>query len=322
MGTPDKKLDDWIASRSAQGRTRERIRRWGESWSQGAVNRQIRAAMASLPDENAEAVAEATSALLADESWLDTLIASLVADLSDDPFFEPPFPALHTDMHHGLIVYEDHRVMIAAGTTSIGQLAARKSGKRGATSVGLTGRLTVLKFLNAGDATISLWEAPPLGPDFSAARAGRCVRVEERSPRNGDLLVIDGRRQGYVVEHARSSLLLLQAEIMLDQAPVRVEFDSATGHFVGCSANDDCSSRIQMMTTLLRKLEAPQAFAAIVDLLDHEDFFVRWHAMRELLGIDVGSALPHLRRMAARDAHEEPRRAARALLDRLERKAA
>ena len=322
MGKTAHDLADWLASRAAQRRTQEAINRCGRNWTGSEVHQSFDRAMAMLPVESAEAVAEAASALFADEAWLDTLIDTLAAELSSDPFFEAPFPALHTDVHQGLVVYEDHRVRIAAGVTPIGQLAARKSGPRGTTSIGLTGRLSVLKFLKAGDALISLWDAPPVGRDFSAAQAGRCVRVGERRLGDGDLFVIDGRRQSYVIEHARRSLLILQAEIMLDQAPVSVEFDSSTGLYVGCSANDDGASRIQMLATLLRKLEATEAYAAIAGFLDHEDFFVRWHAMRELLGIDADAAIPLLRAMATSDPHDEPRRAARALLERIERKAA
>ena len=319
MGKVAESLENWLACGLAQRRTQARIDRCGERWSRGGIHQRFDAAMANLPEESAEAVAEAASTLFADALWLDELIDTLASELRDDPFFEPPFPPLHTDVHQGLVVFQDRRLMIAAGTTGIGPIAARKSARRGPTSVGFTGRLTVLKFLKAGDALISLWKAPPLKSDFSAATAGRCTRVGERRLEDGDLIVVDGREQGYVIEHARSSLVIIQAEIILDQAPVRAEFDSATGDYVGCSANDDGSSRIQMLTTLLRKLAAPGAFAAIADFLGHPDFFVRWHAMRELLGIDVEAALPHLRHMADQDPHPDPRRAARALLERLER---
>jgi HEAT repeat protein len=73
-----------------------------------------------------------------------------------------------------------------------------------------------------------------------------------------------------------------------------------------------------MISTLLRKLECDAALPAMADLLDHPDFFVRWHVMKEMLGIDARAALPHLKRMAATDPHPDPRRAARAVLDRLE----
>ena len=38
--------------------------------------------------------------------------------------------------------------------------------------------------------------------DFTAADAGRCVRTGERRLADGDILVIDGRRQSFVIEHA------------------------------------------------------------------------------------------------------------------------
>ena len=108
------------------------------------------------------------------------------------------------------------------------------------------------------------------------------------------------------------------AEIAVDQAPLSVEYDSATGVYVGCSATGDTSSRIQMISTLFRKLGRNDAFPAIAAFLDHSDFFVRWHVMKELLGIDTAAALPHLKRMAATDPHPDPRRAARTVLDRIE----
>ncbi|TMJ18400.1 MAG: HEAT repeat domain-containing protein [Alphaproteobacteria bacterium] len=318
MRNPAQSFEHWLADPAARRTTQRRVDACAARWGRGPVHARFDAAMAALPCETAEAIADAMLGLFSDGAWLDTLIGSLSAELSVDPFFEPPFPPLATEVHHGLIVFEDPRLTIAAGVMAIGALAARKSRPRGATSVGLSGRMSVFKFLNAGDARISLWEAPQVGADFSAASAGSCVRTGERRLADGDVLIIDGRRQSYVVEHARSSLLILQAEIMLDQAPVSVEFDSATGLYVGCSANGDGASRIQMLTTLLRKLEAPQAFAAIAGFLDHEDFFVRWHAMRELLGIDLAAALPRLRAMAAGDPHPEPRRAAGALIERIE----
>jgi hypothetical protein len=130
--------------------------------------------------------------------------------------------------------------------------------------------------------------------------------------------VVDGRQQSFVIEHACSNLVVLQASVKVDRAPVSAEFDSATGAYVGCSAADDSASRIQMLTTLLRKLGWDAGFPAIAEFLTHPNFFVRWHVMRELLGLDAEAALPHLERMAATDPHPENRRAARAVLDRLE----
>ncbi|MDQ8755235.1 HEAT repeat domain-containing protein [Sphingosinicella sp. LHD-64] len=249
---------------------------------------------------------------------MDSLIVGLADMLRSDPFAEPPFPAIYSDIHKGLMVYESPDVSLAIGAINIAQLAAKKSAHRGATSIGFTGRMSVLKFVDAGDALLSFWEAPPIGAGFSATSAGRCVRTGERRLADGDVLVVDGRRQAYVIEQARANILLLQAEIARDQAPVGVEYDSGSLSYVGCNANDDGASRIQMMATLLRKLDCSAAFPVMAALLDHPDFFVRWHVMRELIGIDARAALPHLRTMAALDPHDDVRATAGATLAHLE----
>jgi hypothetical protein len=316
MFAPD--LHHWLAHSGRQRRTQQRIDGFAAAWNRGPHHQRFDAALAALPEQSAAAVAAAVRGLFADEAWVDGLLAGLAAELGDDPFFEPPFRSINSDVHQGLIIFEDPRVSIAAGVTGIAALAARKSAPRGATSIGFTGRVSVLKFVKAGGASLGFWEAPPIDAGFSAAAAGRCWKTGSEAIPDGHILLLDGRRRSYVIERARSNLLILQAEINLEQAPVGVEYDAATGAYVGCSANGDGASRIQMITTLLRKLDRGDAFPAIAAFLDHADFFVRWHVMRELLGLDAAAALPHLRRMAARDPHDDVRRAARGLLDRLE----
>jgi hypothetical protein len=185
-------------------------------------------------------------------------------------------------------------------------------------SVGFTGYVSVLKFIRAGGATLSFWEAPPIGADFSAAGAGQCRRTGGRVLEDGELLVCDGRYQSYVIEHASANLLILQATIKADQAPVSVEYDAVSHGYVGCSATSDVASRIQMISTLLRKLGDPRAYETIVPMLDHPDFFVRWHVMRELLGVDAAAALPHLEHMASSDPHPDNRSAAAKVLARFD----
>lgn len=311
-------LQQWIADRAGQRRTQQAIDGFARAWDRGPVQHCFDQAMAAIPAQTAEAVAAAVRALFADDGWIDTLIERLAGQLRADPMFDPPFRAVNSDIHAGLIAYEDERVSIAAGVVDAARLAAKKTAKRGATSVGFAGKVVVLKFVKAGGARISLWEVPPIGPGFSAAEAGRCARTGERDLADGDIVTIDGRRQSYVIEAARSNLLILQAEIALDQAPLSVEYDSASLAYVGCSATDDGASRIQMITTLLRKLGHEGAFDAVAAFLGHPDFFLRWHVMRELLGIDAEAALPHLHKMAAADPHPDARRAARQVLERME----
>jgi hypothetical protein len=314
-----KDLQAWLADGPRQRATRAAIDAFGRDWGLGPVHRRFDATFDSIVAPTAEKVAEAARILFADDRWVDALVDGLAAQMRADPFFNPPFLHLTTDVHNGLLVFEHDLVSIAAGVSRPVQLAAKKNApRRGPTSVGFNGQLSVFKFVRAGGALLSFWEAPPITAGFTGADAGRCRRTGERRIEDGEILVIDGRRQSYVIEQLRTNLVVLQASILLDQAPLSVEYDSADGDFVGCSATDDSASRIQMVTTLLRKLECDAALPAMAGLLDHPDFFVRWHVMKEMLGLDARAALPHLKRMAATDPHPDPRRAARAVLDRLE----
>lgn len=316
--TVAQQFQDWLADPGRQRRSRAAADDFARDWNCGPVHRRFDEMIAALPEQSAEALARAVQGLFADDGWFDSLIDGLAAALRDDPFFDPPFGAIRSDVHGGLLVFEDEWLSIGAGVSAVADLAAKKNARRSTTSIGFTGRVHVIKFAKAGGARLSFWEAPAITAGFTAAAAGQCRPTGTRDIEDGDILVIDGRRQSYVVEHARANLVLLQAEIVLDQAPLRVEYDSASRGYVGCSANGDGASRIQMIASLLRKLDCAAAVPAMIAFLGHPDFFVRWHVMRELLGLDAAAALPHLKRMAARDPHPEVRHAARAVLDRLD----
>lgn len=313
-----KDLEIWLGDRPSQRRTRAAVDAFARAWNDGPAHRAFGAALAGLDVPAAEDVAAVVENLLADDFWVDFLVDGLVEALGEDPYFDPPFAHLNSDIHNGLVVYEDDYVSIAAGVTSAHQLAAKKNAKGGARSIAFSGQLTLFKFVRAGGALLSFWEAPAITEAFSAPKAGRCARAGERKLRDGEMVVVDGRRQAFVIEHATANMVVLQATVKPGRAPLAVEYDSETLGFVGCSAADDTASRIQMIATLLRKLDCAAAFPAIAAFLDHPNFFVRWHIMRELLGLDARAALPNLREMAAHDPHPETRRAATAALARVE----
>ena len=320
---PDKRLSEWADAPERYRQSEAGINRFAADWNHGLHNRQIAAAMGEVAAPKADLVADAVCRLFKDKKWAGGLIDAISEEMRKDPFFVPPFRHINSDVHQGLIVYEDSLVSIALGVSNVMQLAAKKNVKRGATSIGFTGQVSVLKFVASGGARMSLWEAPFIGPEFSRANAGTCRKTGEHHPADGEIMVVDGRFQSFVIEHAKSNILLLQATMKPDQAPLSVEYDSASHEYVGCSAADDSASRIQMIVTLLRKLERADAFPVIAAFLDNPNFYVRWHVMRELLGLDAMAALPLLERMAAEDPHEDNRNAARHVLDSLRlRKAA
>ncbi|HKR25645.1 MAG TPA: HEAT repeat domain-containing protein [Allosphingosinicella sp.] len=313
----DKQLQDLLTDRARLAETRRSIQAFARGWGADPIQQRFRDAIAGLPEKTGERLAELAHGLLADSAWVDTLIDSLCGELRADPLFAPPLPVLATEILKGLLVYDSAELSVAASVISLSDLAAKKSKPRGPTSVNFPGTISVIRFVRSGGARLSFWEAPRIDGEFTKRGAGRCRRVGERLIADGEVITMDGRSQSYVIERARGNLVLVHAEIKTDQAPLVREYDSASGDFLACSAADDRASRVQLVATLIRKLDPQRAFEPIADQLDHGEFFVRWHAMKELLGIDTAAALPHLKRMAARDPHPDVRRAARSVLDGL-----
>ncbi|MGE0178744.1 MAG: HEAT repeat domain-containing protein [Sphingomonas sp.] len=317
----DAELKGWLDDRAAQWRTEQAARRFARDWSASSPHRDFDAAMATLGDADPMAVAQAARALLDDDSWVDALIGRLADEMRADAYFEAPFRALRSDIHSGLLIYEDDHLTIAAGVSRLSRLAERKLAGNGKGSIHFSGQISVLRFLKTGDAMLAFWECDPIGADFSAATAGKCRPAGDRRIADGETMVVDGRCQSYVIKEAAANFVVLQANLKTGQAPVSVEYDAATHGFLGCSAVDEGDCRIQMVATLARTLGHEEAFEAIAAFTGHPSFFVRWHAMKELLGIDVRAAMPLLKLMAARDSHPDARAAARQVLDRIERPA-
>lgn len=312
-------LRKWLENEALQRRARAQADAFAAAWNKGPINNLFADAMAGLGQRDAEGVAAAVERIFQDDRAIDALIGELAAALEQDPFFDPPFRRIHSEIHSGLIIFEDDVVSIAAGVMDVVRLADKKQRTNGRGSIAFSGQVEILKFVKAGGVRLSFWEAPRIAADFTASTAGKCRPAGERAIQDGEVIVVDGRAESFIIGHASANIVVLQATVKLDQAPLSVEYDSITHEYVGCSAADDSASRIQMITTLLRKLDFAAAFPAMAEFLDHPSFFVRWHVMRELLGLDAEAALPHLRRMAAGDPHPETLRAAGQVLERLER---
>jgi hypothetical protein len=102
---------------------------------------------------------------------------------------------------------------------------------------------------------------------------------------------------------------------MLDATlPVDLSCDIHTGRITMVNAGSSTHSRLQMLTTLMGLFDRHDAYETIAELLAEPQHFVRWHAMRELVGLDHVRALPALRAMAEEDPQPAVRRAARKTL--------
>jgi len=272
--------------------------------------RRLQDRLAVCDPNSGEAVLNAARTFLEDDSAIESSVATLVGAARSDLFFRPPLSTGSSEVHQGLLLFDQPRLTIFVSIASAEAVAAKRLARTGGASIVFPGKLSLYKFIKAGGATLSFWQAPEIESGFSAAGSGSCRRVERRRLNDGEIFALDGRRESFVVDHAESDMVYLHAATPLDSAPLTVEYDSDTFEFAGASSTDEASSRAQMMLTLLRTMDRRDAAPVFEAMLSSPHFYTRWAAMRDFLALDCERAIPHLQRMAASDAHPEVREAA------------
>jgi hypothetical protein len=307
-------LAAWLADRDSQKRSQATIQTVAGEWGCHPLMTDLEQRLALLSERSSAAVLDAARAFMDRENDIAQMVANLIAASRADPFFRPPLQPAN-EAHSGLLLFHNPDLSIILGVSALDMLVARKTAPRGATSIGFPGITTLFRFVKAGRATLSFWEAPPITDGFVASQAGACRLTGRRRVEDGEEIVIDGRYQSFVIEHAEADMLFFQAMVRSGAAPLAAEYDSRTLAFVGASSTDEASSRVQMMVSMLRVMDRKDALPVIAEALESPHFYTRWHIMRELLAMDAEAALPPLRRMAANDPHPEVRAAARQTLD-------
>ena len=312
---PGVALAQWLADRDAQKRSYERLDAAARRWSVQPLITRLDREVKELDPRTSEALIGAARRFMDRTGEVEAMMAELIGECRADPFFRPPFHPLVNEVHHSLLLYHHPDLSISLGVTGVDMLAAKKTGRSGGASINFTGYASLLRFMKAGGATVSFWEAPWIGDNFLASEAGKCRMTACRRIADGEEIFVDGRHQSFVIEHAESDILFFQAVARAGCAPVGVEFDSDNLNCIGASSTDEASSRLQMMVSLLRALGRDEAFALFEEALASPQFYTRWHVMREMLAMDADAALPSLQHMAEADPHPDIRAAARQTLD-------
>lgn len=276
---------------------------------------QLREDLDRVASDCPSAVLACARRAMMDDLGLEEVFSFLVAEAAADPFFRPLMRSVATELHSGILLFDTGELTLFASIIPAEALAAKRMNRDGRRSIVFTGQHSLHRFIRSGGATLSLWEAPPIEAAFTARASGRCRLVERRRIADGELIELDGGRESFVIDHAITDLVYLQAVASAGRAPLAVEYDSDTFGFAGASSTDEVSSRTQMMLALLRTMDRQDAVPLMLGMLEDPNFYARWQAMRELLALDADAALPHLRILAQCDPHPDVRAAAAATLD-------
>ncbi|HEY0412798.1 MAG TPA: HEAT repeat domain-containing protein [Allosphingosinicella sp.] len=303
-------LAAWFEDRNARGRSAAAVERFGRAFRERPEFATLAAELDDARGLGAGPVLAAAARYLADEAAVEAALAAMIGAARDDPFFRPPLRTPMSEIHTGLILFDHPALTIFVAVMSPDSLAAKRTFRDGAASISFGGQQAIYRFLRSGGATLSFWQAPELGAGFVGDPDLRCRLAGRRAIADGETVPLDGRREAFVIEHAVSDLVYLQALTPIGAAPVMAEFDSATLAFVGASSTDEIGSRVGTMVSLLRAMDRTDAAPLFAEALRTAHFHGRWHVMREFLALDADRALPYLRNMAVCDPHPEVRAAA------------
>jgi len=282
----------------------------GLQWLTCNTHQALRQQFADVRPGDAEGAAVAAETLLASGDWVGELLAPLIAALHRDAAFDPPLRVHRDALRTAAVLFEGPAVSISAAVTSAEALAALPP----ATSVVAGGRLTVVRYHRAGGARLRCWQMERLGERFSAADAPPCRRLGDVQLADGIVRRCDGRTGATLLDGATEDVVTVTATVRYGAASLMREYELPSGALLRAATLDEAASRTTMLLTLLRlggRADAAEVFEAATH---SPAFHLRWSAMREWLALDLVSALPRLRAMAAGDPDREVRAAAQATL--------
>jgi hypothetical protein len=303
-------LASWMNDAEARRGTMERGAAAGLSVRALPAMAALHARLADADDLPPQEVLAAAQAFVTAPGAIEACVGALVDAARADPYFRPPLRALTSELHSGLVLLDSPQLSLMLAVLPPDALAAKRTFAEGGSAISFAGQRGFYHFLKAGGATLSFWEAPPCGADFTARDAPACRFVERRVIADGETIDLDGRHYSFVIEHASTDLVYVQALTPLGAGPLMREYDSTSLAFLSSSSTDDAGSRSGMMLSLLRDMERTDAVPVFAAALQDRHFYGRWHAMREFLALDAEAAWPYLEQMARADPHPEVRAAA------------
>lgn len=256
---------------------------------------------------DADAVLGQARALLADTAWMAGLIAPLTDALRADPWFDPALRITRDPLRTAVVLTDLPCVTLTVSVTSAAALARLDP----TATIVLSGRRALTLYLRGGAAEVRRWRLAEAGPR-------RCVEIERRWLHDGDLLELDGRREGRLIVAARSDVVAVTATAKPGADPLMHEFAIADGRPLRSATADDRASRAELLLALLRASGRSDAGDSFDAMTRDPAFHLRWAAMREWLMLDARAARPRLAEMAATDPDPGVQTAAAQTLARLD----
>lgn len=244
------------------------------------------------------------------DAWLQAFMSECCAAVRDDIFAAFPFRPMEGRVVRGLALMQapqadvslcwvdGHVLPHALETTAI-----------------FTSTLSVIQVVKAGGLVVQSYQLDDPASDTAKLSDG-CARQLV----DGDILLLDNRRESIVMRHADADAVLLRFNVRLPDAAPHRSISLETGKHLATALADEQVSRMVPLLFVARLAgQAQRAAPMCATLARHPDPLLRWTAIREWLVADMRSALAVLPAVAADDPDSQVRQAAAVTLALLSR---
>lgn len=253
------------------------------------------------------------------EDRIQRIVAEERSCAERNPFYGSSFQPISADFFGGIVLVstdEFTAMLLALDGFEIELAKQRPAGERRTLTFG--GQETFLKFYKARDFSLQAWRMPRFTDNDDLVRLDlRYDKGEAFNCQTGDVLRFGAEEAFEYTAKLGAHALVLQVQMHSGGLPMALEFDADTRRLVGASSPSQEPTRLQMLATAMRMFERQDATEQMERLLEHPSHYVRWHAMREFLGLSPQLAWPHLLRMRDEDPQPAVRRAAMRTVEHL-----
>ncbi|GAA0745965.1 HEAT repeat domain-containing protein [Sphingomonas sp. ABOLD] len=253
------------------------------------------------------------------EDRIRKIVAEERACAARNPFYGSSFQPISGEFFGGMVLVSTDQfsaMLLGLDGFEIDMAKRRTPGDRRTLTFG--GQHTFLKIYRARDFTLQTWKMDPFADEDDLATSGKTYREGPSLVcEPGDTFHFGADEAFEYTSKVGAHALVLQVQMYRHGLPMALEFDVDSRSLVGAASSAQEPTRLQMLATAMRLFGRQDAGEQMERLVAHPSHYVRWHAMREYLGLNLERAWPLLERMCAEDPHPAVRRAAQKTIHHL-----
>ncbi len=266
--------------------------------------KKLRQALDRLSDPSVDEIFDLAIPSMRDVSWMSEYLAKWLEDFLENHYYLAPLtegrqPFSGSEFMSFLPIFKHPMLIISAH--NIGPEYGKRSESAQDVVVGFGGQPSASIVVSGGSVTYGLWRVGvPISrtTDLNADLACEADGELTLAPGQGELRV-DRKRTSAVVSRVSGAACLLHFSTPVGALPFSVGFHTLEKRVVRIVPSSRRASRAMVIIEALRNLGGVEYHEALEACLQHEAFFVRWPAMRELVRLKGVDALADLEKFIA-----------------------